>query len=310
MLHEIVMRNTQSAILTALICLAADAGFAQDIEPRRWTHLPVGMNIFGGGVVQTQGDIAFDPVLKLEDVTLDMKTAALSYIRAFDLLGKTARFDVLVPYARARWEGLLDGVSASTERTGLVDPRLRLSVNLYGAPALSGQAYRRFRASHRTHTVFGAALAVNLPIGHYEEDKLINLGQNRYVFRPQMGLVHTRGPWSYELTGSVFLYTENNDFFGDQTLEQDPLFAVQSHIIYTAPGSWWFSLSAAHDRGGESTLDGVKKGDRKRDFLYGISAGYSLGARNGIKLAYVASRAHEDIGKDLDYFILSFSHRL
>ena len=68
-----------------LCCSFAGSGIAQDIEPRRWTPLPVGMNVFGVGIIYTEGDIAFDPVLELEDVTVEQKMAVVSYLRAFDL---------------------------------------------------------------------------------------------------------------------------------------------------------------------------------------------------------------------------------
>ena len=304
------MRHRRTRICTAMVFLSfTSLGVAQDIEPRRWTPLPVGLNILGAGVVYTDGDIAFDPVLELEDVTVEAKTAIVSFLHAFDLAGQSARFDVRLPYKDARWEGLLAGERASTERQGLADPRLRLSVNFMGAPALKGKAFQAYRAAHTINTVVGGALAVRLPLGEYKQDKLLNLGENRFVFRPQLGFVHTRGHWSYELTGSVFLYTENDEFFGNKKREQDPLYAVQTHLIYTSPQRWWVSLSGAHDRGGESKINGGKKDDQRRDLLYGISAGLSIGSRSSAKLAYVGSRTDEAVGKDTDSFALAYSIR-
>ena len=43
---------------------------AQDLEPRRWSHLPTGLNVFGLATGATDGDIFFDPVLRAEDVGL------------------------------------------------------------------------------------------------------------------------------------------------------------------------------------------------------------------------------------------------
>ena len=143
------------------------------------------------------------------------------------------------------------GEPASTQRTGLGDPRVRLSVNFLGAPALEGKEFQAFRASHPVNTVVGAALAVTLPLGEYKESKLLNLGANRFVFRPQLGFVHTRGHWSYELTGSVLLFSDNDDFFGDKKREQDPLYALQTHLIYTSPQRWWISVGTAYDWGRE-----------------------------------------------------------
>jgi hypothetical protein len=190
-----------------LCCSFAGSGIAQDIEPRRWTPLPVGMNVFGVGIIYTEGDIAFDPVLELEDVTVEQKMAVVSYMRAFDLLGKSARFDIRLPYKDAQWEGRLAGVPGTADRKGPGDPRLRLSVNFIGAPALKGKAYQTFRASNPVNTVVGAALSVTLPFGDYNDERLLNLGQNRLIFRPQLGVVHTRGHWSYELPARSFFST-------------------------------------------------------------------------------------------------------
>ena len=38
---------------------------AQDLEPRRWAHIPVGTNIGGVGYAFTAGDLEFDPVLEI-----------------------------------------------------------------------------------------------------------------------------------------------------------------------------------------------------------------------------------------------------
>ncbi|MEN8108271.1 MAG: transporter [Pseudomonadota bacterium] len=304
------MRRRFTRIGTTLALLSfTGLGFAQDIEPRRWTPLPIGMNILGVGAVHTDGDIALDPVLELEDVTVEVETIALTFLHSFELLGKSARFDVRLPYKDARWEGLLAGEPASTERKGMGDPRLRLSVNFLGAPALKGRKFQAYRASHPINTVVGAALSITLPLGEYKQDKLLNLGENRFVFRPQLGFVHTRGHWSYELTGSVFLYTDNDDFLASNKREQDPLYAVQTHLTYIPSQRWWASIGAGYDLGGESRINGVKQDDQRRDLLYGISAGLSIGLRSSVKLAYIGSRTHEDVGQDTDSIAFGYSIR-
>jgi hypothetical protein len=303
------VHHLRSGVAAVLLLSITCPVSSQDIEPRRWTPLPVGMNVLGVGGAYTDGDIAFDPVLEIEDASVEVKTALVSYLRAFDLAGRSARLDVLLPYQDARWEGLLDGQPAATERRGFDDPLLRLSVNFIGAPALKSKAYRAYRAAHPVNTVVGAALSVRLPLGEYKDDKLLNLGENRFVFRPQLGFVHTNGQWSYELTGSVFLYTDNDDFFGNNKREQDPLYALQSHITYVAPRHWWISVGAAHARDGESKVNGESKGDERRDLLYGISAGLPVGARSSVKIAYVGRRSSEDVGTDSDNVAVGYTVR-
>src|SRR6187455_2074980 len=55
----------------------------QDIEPRRWSHLPIGSNHLTAGYAMTTGDIFLDPVLRLEDVEFELDTIALKYVRSF-----------------------------------------------------------------------------------------------------------------------------------------------------------------------------------------------------------------------------------
>jgi len=300
---------TQRRLGAVAMLVVVGCATAEDIEPRRWTPLPVGTTVAGVGVVQGQGDVGFDPVLKVEDATVEVTTTVVSIVHAFDLLGRSARVEVRLPQQHARWEGLLNGEPRTVDRRGLADPRLRLAVDLLGAPALRGREFAAYRAAHPVNTVVGAAVAVTLPLGEYLKDKLLNLGQNRFAIQPQLGVVHTRGPWSYELTGSVSFFTDNNDFLVNQTREQDPVLLVQAHAVYADPRGRWLSLGAAYDWGGRSTVDGVVKGDYREDLLYGISAGLAINRQLSVQVAYVANRAQTEIGSDTDNLALGFSIR-
>ncbi|MFW2440159.1 MAG: transporter [Arenicellales bacterium] len=302
------MIKTYRLTLYAVLVWSAllNVSSAQELEPRRWTHVPVDSNFFGLAYVRTDGDVLFDPVLRIEESSVNIKTAIATYLRSFDLSGKTARFDVRIPYQQARWQGLLDGTPASVERQGFGDPRIRLSVNFFGAPALKGREFQAYRTSHTTNTVVGAALAVTLPLGEYKEDKLLNLGQNRFIIRPQIGAVHSRGPWSFELTGSTFFYTDNNEFWNGNKREQEPLFAMQAHVIRSFHYGVWASVSAGAAWAGQSSVNGEAKGDQKRDSLYALSAGLPVGRRSSIKIAYAKGRTHKEVGSDADNFAVAY----
>jgi len=296
-------------VLLLLAWLAPVAAFAQDLEPRRWTHLPVGSNVAGVSYLYTSGDVLFDPVLELEDVNVESHTAVASYMRTFGLLGTTGRLDLIVPVQSTRWEGRVSGTPASRDVDGLGDPLVRLSVNFVGSPPLSGADYMQYRKSRPVHTIVGAALIGVLPLGEYDPDRLLNLGQNRFVIRPQLGVVHLRGPWSYELTTSADFFADNNDFFGGNELEQDPVFAAQAHVVRTLQSNWWVSVGTAYSTGGESAVNGVDKDDERRNFLAGASVGFPIGASQGLKLAYLHGKALEDVGADTDALLLSWTFR-
>jgi len=133
--------------MTATLLFLSEATPAQDIEPRRWTPLPVDLTVVGVGTIRGEGDIAFDPVLEIQDATVETTTTFVSILRTFDLFGKTARMDVRLPHQHSRWKGLLAGEPRTADRRGPGDPRVRLSVNFLGSPALRGKAFRAYRAS-------------------------------------------------------------------------------------------------------------------------------------------------------------------
>ncbi len=282
---------------------------AQELEPRRWAHVPIDTNFIAAAYARTDGDIFLDPVLRIEEGTVEADSVIISYLRSFAWMGKTARFDVRMPYQNVTWRGKLDGEVASVRREGLADPRFRLSVNFFGAPALKGEEFKAYRTSHTTNTVAGAALSVTVPIGEYYEDKLLNLGKNRFALRSQLGAVHSRGPWSFELTGSVSFYTANIDYWNGNKLEQDPLFILQSHIVRTFSRGIWASVSGGYGWGGQSTVNGTEKNDQKEDLLYALSVGMPVSRKSSIKVIYANGRTREDVGSDTDNIAVAYLYR-
>ena len=139
---------------------------------------------------------------------------------------------------------------------------------------------------------------------------MINLGQNRWVFRPQMGIVHTRGQWSYELTGSAYFYTDNDEFFGGTTRKQDPLYALQGHIIriFDNPG-YWISLSVGYGGNGQSIIDSTPADDEKRQFLSALSYGIPLGDTQGLKFSLLRSRTNTSKGSTTNSLAIGWSMR-
>lgn len=309
--NELVNRSLHGLLAVALILAAwVPQCRALDLQPRRWSHLPVGMSFAGAGYAYTNGDIAFDPVLLLEDVEFDMHAGAISYIHTFAILGKSARIDLLQGYADAKWTGLVDGVPASTRRTGFSDTNLRFAMQLFGAPPMKGKEFRAYRAAIADcETVVGIGLVLQIPTGHYEEDKLLNLGSNRFTIRPQLGVVHNRGKWSMELTGSAWIYTDNDDFFGGNTLELNPLYTFQGHLVYTFRPGLWLGAGVGYGFGGESTLNGVGKDDRKGNLGWGVRMGIPINKQVGLTIGYLGLSRRVPVGIDSDTVIVGLSFR-
>lgn len=290
-----------------LIIFLTSPSFAEELDPRRWAHLPIDTNFSGAGYAYTKADISFDPVLKIEEGEVDLHTWVGKYIRTFSLFDKTARIGLVQGYQKGRWKGLLDGVPTTVRREGWSDTLVRFAINLYGAPPLKGRDYVEYRNAKKLETIIGAGLSVQLPTGDYMKDKLINLGTNRFTFRPQAGFVHMRGKWTLETTAFVALFTDNDEFFNGKKLEQDPHYALNAHIIYNFRPNVWASASAGYDYGGRSTVDGIKKDDRKQNVAWAISFGLPFNRHLGGKIAYVGTRTQESTGVDSDSLILALS---
>lgn len=303
-----VKRRTKIRILSNIFILStlcwSCASFAQDLEPRRWSQIPTGVNFAGLGYGYIDGDIFLDPVLLVEEATFEIHRAGLLYMRSLNIMGKSSRIDFTLPYVAGRWEGTVDDEFVHFRRRGLGDARIRLSTLLYGGPAETPQ---EFAKSIKSNTVVGAAVAVSMPTGEYSNKYLINLGSGRWTIRPQLGVTHTRGKLTTELTGSVFIYTDNNDFWNNTELETDPLFALQAHFIYTFRPGLWVSLSTAYGWGGEATVNGDAKNNPSGNWLSALSFGFPIDRRQGVKLAYMRGRTQKPTGADSDSLILAWS---
>jgi hypothetical protein len=294
-------------ILLLIGLVMAERVSAQDLEPRRWSHLPTGLNLVGVGYVYAEADVFFSPVLRITDGTSRINLIGLTAIHTFDLAGKSARFSMLLPTVSGRWEGNVDDEFQIIHRRGIGDPRLRLSVNLYGAPALEGSQFAQYRAEHATNTVVGASLALTVPLGKYCDDCLINIGANRWSARPQIGVVHTRGPWSLELSGSAFLFADNDSFFDNIILKQKTVYALQAHAVYNFKPGLWVSISSGYGTGGQIKLDQEKTAYEVDNWLWAASFGVPVAKAQSIKLTWLSGRTQNSVGRDSDNLLLSWS---
>jgi hypothetical protein len=281
--------------------------FALEFEPRRWAHLPMDTNFAGVGYAYTGTDILVDPATRLENVKMRVHTVAGKYIRTFELFDKSARIDIGQGYQEGNWTGLVDGVSASTSRNGLSDTLVRFAINLYGAPPLSGKEYVAYRSKVDVETIVGMGLVMRFPTGDYKKDKLINLGKNRFTFRPQLGASHIRGKWTAELTTDAAFYTDNNEFFNGNTLEQDPLYVVRTNLIHTFRPGFWASTGFGYQYGGENSVNGIGSNNRLQDIGWSFSLAYPINRSAGISVKYIGVRTQESTGLDTDTVIAGVS---
>ena len=253
---------------------------AQDAEPRSFTNTPVGLNFLIAGYLYSEGKIAFNPSLSIADAQFHSHTGVVAYVRSLEVAGKSAKFDVILPYSSFSANALVDGQPRTREMSGLGDPRFRFSINLFGAPALSVKEF----ANYQQDLIIGIALQVSAPLGQYDNTKLLNLGNNRWSFRPELGISKAWGPWTLEIAPSAIAFTDNTDFFNGSTFAQAPIYLVQGHIIYNFESGAWVSLDGTYFTGGRTTLNGVRGNNEQANTRAGLTVAIPVDRYNSVKL--------------------------
>jgi hypothetical protein len=205
----------------------------------------------------------------------------LAYVRSFDVGGQSAKFDVIVPASSFSAQGIVNGQPREREMSGLGDPRFRVSFNLLGAPALSAKDF----ANYKQDLIVGVSLQVSAPLGQYDDSKLLNLGNNRWSFRPELGISKAWGPWTFEVAPSVTFFSNNTDFVGGNTFAQAPIYAVQGHILYNFQSGVWMALDGVYFAGGRTALNGVKSDNEQASTRAGFTLALPIDTHNSLKLS-------------------------
>jgi hypothetical protein len=277
---------------------------AQELEPRLLSNLPVGANFGVLAYNYARGNILLDPAVPVEDLDARLHTVIGAYARAIDIFGLSGKVDVVVPFAGGDWTGVLDGQDTARVATGFGDPRIRLSVNFVGAPALRPGEFRDYQQK----TVVGASVQVIVPVGQYDSSKLLNLGSNRWTFRTQLGVSHTTGLWTFEGYGALWLFTHNTNYFGGSLLEQRPLFAAKIHVVRSLPKGFWLAFGAGYGSGGRGIVDGDVRDNRLATFRLGLTLSIPLARRHSLQL-FPQTAIRSGKGSDFDAISLAYQYR-
>jgi hypothetical protein len=291
------------APLFALLAVAGGAAplHAQDLAPRAYVITPLGSNAITLSNTYNDGDLLLEGAAPIEDATARLDAPSLTYYRAFGLLGRSANVGAGVAYGVGTFEGTVLGEQKSIYRSGLFDSVVRLSVNLVGGPAMSLGEMRKWQQK----ALLGVSLKVVAPTGQYDPTKLINLGANRWAFKPELGLSRRWGHWVLDAYGAVWLFTKNPEFFsrnayvpGVQSQTQEPVAALETHLSYDVRPRLWVSLDANFWRGGRTSLNGVENpATLQQNSRVGLTASFPLTGHQSVKVTY-AQGAYVRFGGD------------
>lgn len=256
---------------------------AQAFEPRILSDIPIKGNVFVASYVYSKGDILLDVASPVQDLESSVNSLVFAYARTFKLFNKLTKVDAVIPYAFADFNGLLNGVAASTSRSGFGDPLIRFSMIIVGSEPLELKEFLKHKPKKFK---FGAGIRISPPLGQYDSSKLINLGTNRWTFKIGFGGSYTFAN-KFVLEGQIksWFFTQNNDFFNGGTIKQNPLFSAQLHLTYIFKPGIWLSGSIGQTNSGITFINGIEQEKINTNTKYGLTFSYKINRKNGLKIA-------------------------
>ncbi|HSM84673.1 MAG TPA: transporter [Candidatus Limnocylindrales bacterium] len=277
-------RKWRLCCISALLLWAGVPGLAgQDLEPRAYSASPVGVTFVGTAFSRSRGGVLADPSLPLRDIKATVYATTLGLGYTFPVLHRQALLTALLPYAWGTVSGNVGEQRASVDRSGLANARFRFSVNLHGSPALTPKEF----AGRKDAYVLAVSLTADAPTGQYSGARLINLGTNRWAFKPEIGISYPVKKFYLDLYGGVWFFTANKNFFpGGLTRTQDRLPVLQGHIIYSLPARMWFAVDATWYRGGAGHINGGPATLAQNNTRVGATFSLPVGPSQSLKIAY------------------------
>ena len=291
----------KTIIIINLTLVFFNTSFSQELEPRNLTNIPIGVNALVGGYVYSAGNILLDPALPIENLKSNLHTFVFGYLRTINLFGLSSKIDVVVPFALGDWDYTFEEENVHRKIDGFGDPRIRISINLFGAPAVDKTNFKNYKMK----TIVGFMLQVITPFGQYEPSELINLGSNRWNFRTNIGVAHALGEWILEAYLGAFLFTDNSKFLNDSNLKQKPLLTAKTHIIRSLSNWGWISLNIGYGLGGRTEINDVQRDTRISTFRFGLTFSYAIDKKNSFKLTILSGKRVEK-GPDFDAIGLAY----
>lgn len=273
-----------SVYLAAVVCRA------QDLAPRAYLITPVHSNAVTLTYSFFDGDFLSEGTAPITGATARAHVAVFNYSHSLNFFGRTANFTASLPYGVGNFRGTVVGAETLAYRSGLLPATFRFSVNLIGGRAMNVTEFMKWRQKN----ILGISFRLVPQTGQYDPTKLINLGTNRWAFKPELGYSQRWGHWILDAYGGAWFYTTNPEFFshnqfspGTNTQTQNPIGSFEGHLSYESKPRLWVSLDGNYWFGGTTSVNGAANSSTlQRNSRVGGTASIPLNRHQSIKFSY------------------------
>jgi hypothetical protein len=272
-------RKLPFACLALAVLFVTVPAYAQFTDPHSYDNAPVGTNQLEVGYAYAHADASIDSSLVITGASLNLNQGIVDYTRTFGAFQRFMWAEVDVPFARL--EGSIRGTDIGGSTTGSGDSRYEVGILLTGGPALGVESFADFRPAFG----LGVSLAVTAPTGSYDPDRILNLGADRWSFKPEVALRCPFGPgekWQLDGYANVYFFTDNTAYHGHEILRQEPLGGLEAHLSYSFSDRLWASLDTRYAFRGATSVDGVDQNNAQQVFVLGSELSVSIDSRNAL----------------------------
>lgn len=233
-----------------------------------------------------------------------MHNGAAAYLRTISFFGMSAKIDVVIPYVLGDWEGSINAVGGDRSQNGFGDLRFRFSFNFLGSKAMNVDDFKGYKPEN----VSGFSLQIITPTGSYNPDELINIGSNRWAFKPQLGFAKNYNKWVIESYVAMWIFTNNINFLEGNNLSQAPLYTVKLHVIKTLPKKMWVSLGAGYGIGGKTKVNDIPRDTEISTARFGLSFALPIAKKHTFRFSYISGIRFKK-GSDFNALALTYQYR-
>jgi len=287
-----------------VLSLLSHLARAQFTDPRTYNNTPVGINQLELGYAHVHANASIDTSLIITGAKVDLNQGIIDYTRYFSLLRRLTWVEAGVPVAGLG--GSVVGTNIQRAIVGTGDSSYAMGILLKGGPALSLEEFEKFKPT----TTLGVSFTITAPTGSYNANKILNLGSDRWSFKPEVALSHPLGPekkWEVEAYGNIYFYTDNTSYHGREVLRQQALPGVEGHVSYSFTDRLWTSLDTRYSFRGSTVVNEVDQNNPQRNFVLGSEMNITLNARNSLALEFGKALVHRN-GPAVVGFSLKYDH--
>lgn len=280
-----------------LICAAFTAVgcpgllWAQFTDPRTYNNSPVGINQLSLGYAYARANASIDSSLIIAGAKLNLNAGILDYTRGVSFFHRFAWVEATVPLAGLK--GAVTGTAVQGTATGAGDSSYVFGALLKGGPAISLEDFPTYKPT----TTLGVSITITAPTGLYDAEKLLNLGSNRWSFKPEIAVSHPFGPshnWEFDGYANAYFFTDNTSYHGREILRQEPIPGFEGHLSYSFTSDIWASVDTRYSFRGDTLVDGTDQDNSQRNVTLGSEVSVSLSPQHSLLFLFAKAVLHHN----------------